>query len=79
VLLGNSGLVLDEAKGIVLHDYADFPLPASAHPLPLCAEDARLIETTLSVYGQVVEEVVFVASLARDVVSNMERPHPLEP
>ena len=69
VFFGNTGLMVDENKGVILRDYADLPLPSVSELPPLPSAAKELLDTVLRTYEQVTQEVVFVTSLARNVLS----------
>src|SRR5665811_11009 len=70
VLLGNTGLVLDKDRGLVIRDYADFPLPKAEPPPRPGNADWHLPDAILAMYAQAQDELEFVSSFVFDVLQS---------
>ena len=69
MFFGNTGLTVDEEKGLILRDYADLPIPPASQLSPLTHSAERILENALRTYEEIAQEVVFVTPLAMSVSS----------
>jgi len=73
VILGGTGVMLNDEKGILIRNHSDFLLPACESPPRPGTSIWRLPQAVLSAHSSMLDEVVFALPYAFDVVQT-DRP-----
>lgn len=73
VILGVTGVMLDDEKGTVLRNHSDFPLPACELPPQPGTSNWRLPQAVVSAHGSILNDLVFSSPIAFDVIQT-DRP-----